>query len=62
LAFDLGLSVARDAATTSDVQHGFRADTSNIIDNNNFGAPDTVNLAGAKAFQIQGGCTWRQEG
>ena len=62
LGFDLGLSVAKDAATTSDVQHGFRADTSNIIDNNNFGAPDTVNLAGAKAFQIQGGCTWRQEG
>ncbi len=37
-------------------------DTSNIIDNNNFGGPDTVSLAGAKAFQIQGGCTWRQEG
>jgi predicted RecA/RadA family phage recombinase len=37
-------------------------DTSNIIDNNNFTGPDTVSLAGAKAFQIIGGCTWQQEG
>jgi hypothetical protein len=37
-------------------------DTSNIIDNNNLTGPDTVSLAGAAAFQIQGGCTWRQEG
>jgi hypothetical protein len=37
-------------------------DTSNIIDNNNFTGPDTVSLAGAKAFQIIGGCTWRHEG
>ena len=37
-------------------------DTSNIIDNNNFTGPDTVSLAGAKAFDINGGCTWRQEG
>jgi hypothetical protein len=37
-------------------------DTSNIIDNNNFTGPDTVSLAGAVAFQISGGCTWRQEG
>ena len=37
-------------------------DTSNIIDNNNFTGPDTVSLAGAKAFNISGGCTWRQEG
>ena len=36
-------------------------DTSNIIDNNNFTGPDTVNLAGAKAFEITGGCTWQQE-
>ena len=36
-------------------------DTSNIIDNNNFTGPDTVSLAGAKAFNISGGCTWRQE-
>lgn len=33
-------------------------DTSNIIDNNNFTGPDTVSLAGAKAFDISGGCTW----
>jgi hypothetical protein len=37
-------------------------DTSNIIDNNNFTGPNTVSLAGAKAFNISGGCTWRQEG
>ena len=37
-------------------------DTSNIIDNNNFTGPDTVSLAGAKAFNISGGCTWQQEG
>lgn len=37
-------------------------DTSNIIDNNNFTGPDTVSLAGAKAFDISGGCTWQQEG
>lgn len=37
-------------------------DTSNIIDNNNFTGPDTVSLAGAAAFNISGGCTWRQEG
>jgi hypothetical protein len=36
-------------------------DTSNIIDNNNFAGPDTVSLAGAVAFQITGGCVWRQE-
>jgi len=38
-------------------------DTSNvddIISNNNFKGPDTVNLAGAKAFEINGGCTWRK--
>lgn len=35
-------------------------DTSNIIDNNNFTGPDTVDLTGAKAFDISGGCTWNQ--
>jgi hypothetical protein len=35
-------------------------DTSNIIDNNNFTGPDTVSLSGAKAFDINGGCTWQQ--
>ena len=35
-------------------------DTSNIIDNNNFTGPDTVNLSGAVAFQISGGCTWQR--
>ena len=37
-------------------------DTSNIIDNNNFTGPDTVDLSGAKAFEINGGCTWNHEG
>lgn len=36
-------------------------DTSNIIDNNNFTGPDTVSLAGAKAFDVSGGCTWQHE-
>jgi hypothetical protein len=35
-------------------------DTSNIMDNNNFTGPDTVDLSGAKAFDITGGCTWQQ--
>jgi hypothetical protein len=33
-----------------------------IIDNNNFTGPDTVSLAGAKAFDISGGCTWQHGG
>lgn len=33
-------------------------DTSNILDNNNFNGPETVDLSGAYAFQISGGCTW----
>lgn len=33
-------------------------DTSNIMDNNNFNGPETVDVSGAYAFQIQGGCTW----
>ena len=33
-----------------------------IISNDNFTGPDTVSLAGAKAFNISGGCTWHQEG
>jgi uncharacterized protein YlxW (UPF0749 family) len=33
-------------------------DTSNILDNNNFNGPDTVNVSGAFAFEINGGCTW----
>jgi hypothetical protein len=37
-------------------------DTRNIIDSNNFTWPDTVSLAGAKAFDISGGCTWQHEG
>jgi hypothetical protein len=36
-------------------------DTSNILDNNNFTGPDTVSLAGAKAFDVSGGCTWSHE-
>lgn len=33
-----------------------------VISNNNFTGPDTVDLAGAKAFDISGGCTWRHGG
>jgi hypothetical protein len=33
-----------------------------IIDNNNFTGPDTVSMTGAKAFDINGGCTWQHEG
>ena len=33
-------------------------DTSNIADNNNFNGPETVDVSGAYAFQISGGCTW----
>jgi hypothetical protein len=32
--------------------------TSDIIDNNNFTGPETVDTSGAHAFQIAGGCTW----
>jgi hypothetical protein len=37
-------------------------DTSNIIDNNNFDGPETVNVNGAHAFQISGTCTWYRIG
>ncbi|HEV2372165.1 MAG TPA: hypothetical protein VGS19_08355 [Streptosporangiaceae bacterium] len=37
-------------------------DTSNILDNNNFNGPETVDVSGAYAFQIQGGCTWVKVG
>jgi hypothetical protein len=36
--------------------------TSDIIDNNNFGGPETVDVSGAHAFQISGGCTWTKIG
>jgi hypothetical protein len=36
-------------------------DTSNILDNNNFNGPETVDVSAAFAFQIQGGCTWHRE-
>jgi carboxypeptidase C (cathepsin A) len=36
--------------------------TSNILDNNNFNGPETVDISGAYAFQINGGCTWAREG
>jgi hypothetical protein len=32
-----------------------------IISNNNFQGPSTVSLSGAKAFEINGGCTWNRE-
>ena len=37
-------------------------DTSNILDNNIFIGPDTADISGAYAFQIQGGCTWAKIG
>jgi len=37
-------------------------DTSNILDNNNFNGPETVDVSGAHAFQITGGCTWHKIG
>jgi hypothetical protein len=36
--------------------------TSNILDNNNFDGPETVDLSGAYAFEISGGCTWVKVG
>ena len=36
--------------------------TSDILDNNNFNGPETVNLSGVYAFQISGGCTWTKMG
>jgi len=33
-------------------------DTFNILDNNNFNGPETVDVSGAYAFEINGGCTW----
>jgi multidrug efflux pump subunit AcrA (membrane-fusion protein) len=35
--------------------------TGDIIDNNNFNGPETVDVSGAYAFQIAGGCTWTLE-
>lgn len=35
-------------------------DTSNILDNNNFNGPETVDVSGGYAFQISGGCTWHK--
>ena len=37
-------------------------DTGNILDNNNFNGPETVDVSGAFAFEIQGGCTWVRAG
>jgi hypothetical protein len=36
--------------------------TSDISDNNNFNGPETVDVSGAHAFQISGGCTWTKIG
>ena len=36
--------------------------TSNILDNNDFDGPETVNVSGAYAFQISGPCTWYRAG
>ncbi len=35
--------------------------TEDISDNNNFNGPETVDVSGAYAFQISGGCTWHRE-
>jgi len=35
--------------------------TFDIIDNNNFNGPETVDVSGAYAFEISGGCTWVKE-
>jgi hypothetical protein len=37
-------------------------DTNDISDNNNFDGPETVNVDGAFAFQISGGCSWIRTG
>ena len=34
-------------------------DTSNIIDNNSFDGPETVDMNGAYALEINGSCTWQ---
>jgi len=36
--------------------------TEDISDNNNFNGPETVDVSGAYAFQISGGCTWAKAG
>lgn len=36
--------------------------TSDISDNNNFDGPETVNLSGVYAFEIDGPCTWYHVG
>ena len=33
-------------------------DTSNILDNDIFNGPETVDLSGTYALEISGGCTW----
>jgi hypothetical protein len=35
--------------------------TSDIIDNNKFGGPETVSTSGAYALEISGPCTWTHE-
>jgi hypothetical protein len=63
----IGSDIAGGTWHTSGGQQCYEAtlgstDTSNIIDNNNFTGPDTVDLTGAKAFDISGGCTWQRTG
>jgi hypothetical protein len=36
--------------------------TSNILDNNNFDGPETVDVSSAYAFEINGPCTWVRVG
>jgi hypothetical protein len=38
------------------------AGSCDIIDNNNFNGPETVNLSGAYAFEICGPCPWYRTG
>ena len=37
-------------------------DTSNILNNNNINGPETVDVSGAYALEISGGCTWVKVG
>jgi hypothetical protein len=36
-------------------------DTNDISHNNNFTGPETVDVSGVKAFEINGDCTWEHE-
>ena len=63
----IGTDIAGGTWHTSGGQQCYEAtlnstNTNDIQDNNNFTGPDTVDLTGAKAFDISGGCTWQRVG